>query len=210
MPHRRMVVLSAMCLAAFWTQSALAHAPKSIAKMPLLKRLEYQKQVFQHAEQVRNWFAKRKVRLTQSATPVAGTAAYQLWWHIQQQRWIKREIAKTERLVRVKLIGDENAWLCIFDGKRHGPYVGNGIGEGGSWTFNTGNDYYGGLQMDLDFQRSYGPPALGFGSWEELLEGKGTADHWTPDEQMIVAEYARRSGRGYYPWPNTARYCGLI
>lgn len=26
----------------------------------------------------------------------------------------------------------------------------------------------------------------------------------------VVAERARRSGRGFYPWPNTARECGLI
>jgi hypothetical protein len=25
-----------------------------------------------------------------------------------------------------------------------------------------------------------------------------------------VAERAYRSGRGFYPWPNTARACGLI
>ena len=61
--------------------------------------------------------------------------------------------------------------------------------------------YYGGLQMDLGFQRTYG---------RELLQRKGTANHWTPLEQMWVAERAHRSGRGYYPWPNTARYCGLI
>jgi hypothetical protein len=27
---------------------------------------------------------------------------------------------------------------------------------------------------------------------------------------MWVAERAHRSGRGFYPWPNTARHCGLI
>jgi hypothetical protein len=27
---------------------------------------------------------------------------------------------------------------------------------------------------------------------------------------MWVAERAYRSGRGFYPWPNTARACGLI
>jgi hypothetical protein len=27
---------------------------------------------------------------------------------------------------------------------------------------------------------------------------------------MWAAERAHRSGRGFYPWPNTARYCGLI
>jgi hypothetical protein len=70
----------------------------------------------------------------------------------------------------------------------------------GSWT--DGNaPYYGGLQMDLGFQRRYG---------RALLARKGTANHWTPLEQMWVAERALRAGRGFYPWPNTARYCGLL
>ena len=55
--------------------------------------------------------------------------------------------------------------------------------------------------MDYGFMSAYG---------RELLLRKGTADHWTPLEQMWVAERAYRSGRGFYPWPNTARYCGLI
>lgn len=80
-----------------------------------------------------------------------------------------------------------SGWLCIHHYE-------------GSWT-DPGAPYYGGLQMDLSFQRTYG---------RELLRRKGTADNWTPLEQMWVAERAHRSGRGYYPWPNTARYCGLI
>jgi hypothetical protein len=70
----------------------------------------------------------------------------------------------------------------------------------GSWPSNTGNGYYGGLQMNLGFQQTYAP-------W--LLRTKGTADHWTPLEQMWTAEKAAKS-RGFYPWPNTARFCGLI
>jgi hypothetical protein len=69
----------------------------------------------------------------------------------------------------------------------------------GSWT-DSGAPYYGGLQMDLGFQRTYAP---------QLLRTKGTADHWTPLEQIWTAEKAARS-RGFYPWPNTARYCGLL
>ena len=79
------------------------------------------------------------------------------------------------------------AWLCIHRYE-------------GSWN-DPNPPYYGGLQMDLHFQRTYAPA---------LLRLKGTADHWTPLEQMWAAERARRSGRGFYPWPNTARYCGLI
>jgi hypothetical protein len=70
----------------------------------------------------------------------------------------------------------------------------------GAWT-DAGGPYYGGLQMDLGFQRHYG----GY-----LLATKGTADRWTPLEQMWVAARAYRSGRGFYPWPSTARVCGLI
>ena len=80
------------------------------------------------------------------------------------------------------------AWYCIHRYE-------------GSWRSANGNGYYGGLQMNLEFQRSYG---------RGLLGRKGTADHWTPLEQIWTAERARRSGRGFYPWPNTARFCGLI
>ena len=61
--------------------------------------------------------------------------------------------------------------------------------------------YYGGLQMDIRFQRLYGAGCC---------RRKGTADNWTPLEQIWVAERAYRSGRGFHPWPNTARSCGLI
>jgi len=70
----------------------------------------------------------------------------------------------------------------------------------GSWV-DPNAPYYGGLQMDMSFQRAYG--------WN-LLQSKGTADNWSPLEQMWVAERAHASGRGFYPWPNTARYCNLL
>jgi len=53
--------------------------------------------------------------------------------------------------------------------------------------------------MDLAFQRAHG---------RRLLDRKGTADNWTPLEQMWVAEDAHRS-RGFGPWPNTRRYCRI-
>lgn len=69
----------------------------------------------------------------------------------------------------------------------------------GSWQ-DTGYPFWGGLQMDMNFQAAYGA---------SLLAAKGTADNWTPLEQMWTAEKAIRT-RGFYPWPNTARVCGLL
>ncbi len=42
-----------------------------------------------------------------------------------------------------------------------------------------------------------------------LYARKGTADNWTAEEQMLAAEKAL-PGRGFTPWPNTARMCGLL
>ena len=106
------------------------------------------------------------------------------------QRWVLSYWRTQAKQVRRKAMNPPRkaAWLCI---QRHE----------GAWNANTGNGYYGGLQMDLSFQRTYGP---------ELVRRKGTANRWKPIEQIWVAERAYRSGRGFYPWPNTARYCGLI
>jgi len=68
----------------------------------------------------------------------------------------------------------------------------------GSWT-DGGGPYWGGLQMDYSFQATYG-------AW--LLRHRGTADHWSPLEQIWVAVRAWRV-RGFSPWPSTASYCGV-
>jgi hypothetical protein len=77
------------------------------------------------------------------------------------------------------------AWMCIHHYE-------------GSWA-DSASPYWGGLQMDLSFQQTYG-------GW--LLRHKGTADHWSPLEQIWVAVRASHS-RGFSPWPNTARDCGV-
>ena len=104
--------------------------------------------------------------------------------------WRGRAAKARARARRTRRTGGQ--WLCIHRFERH-PEQG--------WATRTGNGYYGGLQMDISFQRTYGG---------ELLRRKGTANRWTPAEQMWVAERAFQSGRGFYPWPNTARSCGLI
>ncbi len=69
----------------------------------------------------------------------------------------------------------------------------------GSWRDPNG-PYYGGLQMDLSFQRTYG-------NW--MLGHHGTADHWSPHAQLVVAWRGYRQ-RGWTPWPTTAVRCGLL
>jgi hypothetical protein len=112
----------------------------------------------------------------------------------EYRRWVlqlwKARAAKERRLAHNP--PRKQAWLCIFRHERH---------PGQGWATRTGNGFYGGLQMNISFQRTYAP---------ELLRRKGTADRWSALEQIWVAERAYRSGRGFYPWPNTARYCGLI
>lgn len=103
----------------------------------------------------------------------------------------------TERIKRLRAIlyplpPNYSAWICI-NSYEAGP-------EFGGWAANTGNGFYGGLQMNMAFQRAYGP---------ELLARKGTANNWTMLEQMWVAERALQARGGFNPWPNTGRYCGL-
>jgi hypothetical protein len=103
------------------------------------------------------------------------------WW---AQAWRRKALATRWAGRRPPHL---HAWRCIHRYE-------------GSWR-DPNAPYFGGLQMDLTFQRQYG---------RRLLRRKGTADHWTRFEQMWVAERAHRSGRGFYPWPLTAWRCGLI
>jgi hypothetical protein len=98
------------------------------------------------------------------------------------RRWHRRERSAWRRASHPPALA---GWLCIHHYE-------------GSWT-DSGGPYWGGLQMDLPFQERYG-------SW--LLRHKGTADHWSPLEQIWAAVRASRE-RGFSPWPNTARYCGM-
>ncbi|MBA2569354.1 MAG: hypothetical protein H0V11_08420 [Actinobacteria bacterium] len=133
--------------------------------------------------QRQTWRLQRLMGVRRS--PTSGTKVrnreYGLW---VRNLWHKRA---AHAWIRWQRPPRRSAWLCIHSHE-------------GAWT-DPNAPYYGGLQMDISFQHTYG---------RELLRRKGTADNWTPLEQMWVAERAYRSGRGFYPWPNTARYCNLI
>lgn len=79
--------------------------------------------------------------------------------------------------------------------------------SGGNWAINTGNGYYGGLQMDMGFWETY----------DGLYEFGARPDLASREQQIVVAErardgYTKRFGsakrvgqhfaaRGYSPWP---------
>ena len=104
-------------------------------------------------------------------------------WLLKYGRYLQ---AKYSSYVRTYYPPHYSEWMCIHHYE-------------GAWN-DPNAPYYGGLQMDWGFMRNYG-------SW--LLKSKGTADHWTPLEQMWVAERGL-AVQGWYAWPNTARMCGLL
>ena len=96
----------------------------------------------------------------------------------------------------------EKASVCFKDTLMDWYYSSGAkcVHEGeGAWN-DPDSPYYGGFQADISFQRSYNPGAYAT---------YGTADHWPIIEQIEMA-YNGWKARGWYPWPVTARNCGLI
>jgi len=153
-------------------------ATTTTSEEPDLVERELQKIIDRYRRKVWHWqrVMGHPVTLTLPHPPAALADRVPVWRRVANRTWTRAQHPPHAR-----------AWRCIqrFEAR---------------WT-DSGGPYYGGLQMDLGFQRTYG----GY-----LLRRKGTAEHWTPLEQMWVAERALRAGRGFYPWPNTARSCGLI
>jgi hypothetical protein len=122
------------------------------------------------------WQALMGVRRAKSYASLRSPRALRYWsGQARRSRWLAAHPPH------------KSAWLCIHRFE-------------GSWS-DSGDPYWGGLQMDRGFMLTYAP---------STLLRRGWANRWTPVEQMWVAERAMRSGRGYSPWPNTARFCGLI
>jgi hypothetical protein len=115
-----------------------------------------------------------------------GPEAWAQLWRRQRRTVNRLRVTLTARLDRI--VWFVSSFECI---RSH---------EAASWSTSTGNGYFGGLQMDVPFQKLYG---------RQLLSAKGTANHWSPSEQIATAIVAYESGRGFGPWPNTARACGL-
>jgi len=131
------------------------------------------------------------------------------WWHVKGPTRHRLSI----RRIRVKawrILNKDLPWLDDrIEALQPKPRIPAGLLSAftcihhyeGAWNANTGNGYYGGLQMDRRFQSLYG---------SDFVSKWGTADNWPTWAQLTAAVRAYQSGRGFYPWPNTARACGLI
>jgi len=98
---------------------------------------------------------------------------------IRTEHWKQSAIERERRALYEK-------WRCIHEHE-------------GAWDANTGNGYYGGLQMDVSFQSAYGA---------EFIRRWGYAHRWPVWAQLTAAERAFQT-RGFGPWPSTRLMCGV-
>jgi hypothetical protein len=181
---RTRVLSLALLVSVVW--SPVAHAEKAEMGPALVAGVEERlmlatARVRRETNRLRQIMGQRRFSFRVAPGSFASTVEYRRWLH---RAW-KAQLARTAR--RFRRPPHLTAWRCIHRYE-------------GSWK-DPDAPYYGGLQMDLAFQQTYG---------RTLLRTKGTANRWTRFEQMWVAERALREGRGFHPWPNTARYCGLL
>jgi len=130
---------------------------------------------------VRQWVTVVRGQPPQQIAPLRPSNSPHAAWR-QARAWHRRQVAASQLAHNPPQL---RTWYCIHSYE-------------GSWS-DPNAPYWGGLQMDYSFQSAYG-------SW--LLRHHGTADHWTPLEQIWTAVRAWRV-RGFSPWPNTARNCGV-
>ena len=116
-------------------------------------------------------------RVSHTSANSSPQAAHDLWltWH--RRAMAASKVAKNPP--------ELEAWNCIHNYE-------------GAWT-DPDAPYWGGLQMDMNFQSAYGP-------W--LLNHTGTANHWAPLAQIWAGVRAWRV-RGFAPWGNSAHACGV-
>jgi hypothetical protein len=120
------------------------------------------------------------------------------WWARRAVQARKDANARKQTILRLRQAQAKNA-AHFFSWLRGAECVHSKERGADGWATRTGNGYYGGMQADLSFQRAYGRPYL---KW-------GTADRWPMWAQLHMA-YNGWIARGWEPWPNTAKACGLL
>lgn len=185
---RKLLVSTVIVIAVAMTGgTSTANAEKVQVKCPgIVKGVNYYRQA------TWQWQDKLDIERTRAARETFHSCKFARW---TAHLWMKRARVHRQKYHRHVILMKKwraqgsvtSDWACIHRYE-------------GAWDANTGNGYYGGLQMNLVFQRSYGP---------EFMARWGTADNWPVWAQVIAANRAKKV-RGYSPWPNTARACGLL
>jgi hypothetical protein len=114
-------------------------------------------------------------------------------WRKHRLEWIRFRVERARGYSsRCVSYHHESLWQCVHDHE-------------GAWN-DPNAPYFGGLQMGYWFMETYAP---------RLYAAKGTADHWTPGEQMQVADRAYHNAGhslGWLDgqWPGTTSECGGV
>lgn len=157
---------------------------------PLQSRIAYAKRVTRRLRRIYPE-PRKSAHRSNSRSLASARPAHQTQLTLWEARAAAATLDVSRHVTRMTLAGPPQltrAFLCIH---RY---------EGG-WNDNTGNGYYGGLQMNLTFMRRYG---------SDFMRRYGTADRWPAWAQVEASVRAYRSGRGFWPWPRTAAACGLL
>lgn len=192
---KKLIALSAITILMVATSTANAQTVlrlphKPFSQMNNAQKVSYLRKQIRHDHSIIRFYKHHR---TLQSTELAGAAK----WAKISLRIASANLRKLTAVSRVASGSDMGAWLCIH--RYEGGWGQIGYVHGVA-------TYFGGLQMDMGFQRTYG---------SEFLSRYGTANHWPIIDQIIAARRARDGyggygARGYGPWPNTARYCGLF
>ncbi len=180
----KMLALAAVLFFAF-AQAATAHTfhfhPK-LADRSLAGRAAGQRLIIFHDRAMMRLLRPYIAAGHPAAAPISTAFRF----HAAQLRWTLRELRQTEAAIRAKarrtVSSHLSGWLCIHSRE-------------GAWNSQTGNGYYGGLQM------SYG--------WMGVV---GNAALLPPGRQIAVADMVARAHAYAYSWmqgqwPNTFPPC---
>jgi hypothetical protein len=196
---RKLVVLTVIALAAsggsYGTKTAQAHLMPClhhVEKKPATYKLKCANKTIHHAKTGISW-----LKHNQSHLFITSSLTWDQWLaELQAHKWLLSYGLKLQTEANAVLYPHpphESAWLCIHRYE-------------GSWK-DSGDPYWGGLQMDRGFMATYAP--YYYYKFHVNLLAKGYADRWTPMEQMWVAELALMHGKTFHGgWPNTSRMCG--
>lgn len=114
---------------------------------------------------------------------------YDLWWHRQQLRWTKRELAETRAKIRAQTSiypPHHKLWLCI---SRY---------EGSPTSVNP-NGHYGMLQMHADW---------GYGTSHHASDDPQSVQEWAAEKAWAASNYSYSFLYGqWYEW-DAADDCG--